>query len=171
MACPGDGQQPCRRSTVDPAGSRPHARPERGSHGPALVATVIEFRDHRALAAWWALTLAWEAIIETDHEVVLVPPWARELAPTLRFEQVPPGLVFVPVEHGKHGKNRLHLDLAPHVSDDRDARIALGRVERGLGLARLPDPGRKQGRAVVARPASGKRQTARQRGHALGALE
>ncbi|WNB86773.1 VOC family protein [Cellulomonas sp. ATA003] len=101
--------------------------------------TVIEFRDHRALAAWWALALAWEAIIETDHEVVLVPPWARELAPTLRFEQVPPGLVFVPVEHGKHGKNRLHLDLAPHVSDDRDARIerlvSLGatRVDVGQG--------------------------------------
>ena len=37
---------------------------------------------------------------------------------------MPPGLVFVPVEHAKSGKNRLHVDLAPHTSDDRDAEIA-----------------------------------------------
>ena len=103
--------------------------------------TVVESRDHRALARWWAGALGWDVFIETDDEAVLIPPWARELAPTLRFEQVPPGLVFVPVEHDKHGKNRLHLDLAPHVSDDRDAEIerllALGatRVDVGQGDA------------------------------------
>ena len=85
--------------------------------------TVIESRDHRALAQWWAVALGWDSVIATDDEVVLIPPWAAELAPTLRFEQVPPGLVFVPVEHDKHGKNRLDLDLAPHVSVDRDAEI------------------------------------------------
>jgi hypothetical protein len=33
-------------------------------------------------------------------------------------------MVFVPVEHEKVGKNRLHWDFAPHTSDDRDAEIA-----------------------------------------------
>lgn len=54
---------------------------------------------------------------------------------------MPPGLVFVPVEHDKHGKNRLHLDLAPHVSTDRDAEIerllflGAARVDVGQGAA------------------------------------
>ena len=33
------------------------------------------------------------------------------------------GLVFVPVPEGKTVKNRLHIDLAPHTSQDRDAEI------------------------------------------------
>jgi hypothetical protein len=101
--------------------------------------TVVESRDHRTLAAWWARALGWDVTIETEHEAVVVPPWAQELGPTLRFEQVPPGLVFVPVDHDKRGKNRLHLDLAPHASQDRDAEVsrllALGaqRVDVGQG--------------------------------------
>lgn len=86
--------------------------------------TVVESHDHRALAAWWAEALGWTVTYESDDEVALVPPWADELGGRLPFEQVPPGLVFVPVEHPKTGKNRLHLDLAPHTSDDRDAEIA-----------------------------------------------
>lgn len=31
--------------------------------------------------------------------------------------------MFVPVEHDKGGKNRLHFDFAPHVSQDRGAEI------------------------------------------------
>jgi hypothetical protein len=31
--------------------------------------------------------------------------------------------VFVPVPEGKQVKNRLHIDLAPHSSQDRDAEI------------------------------------------------
>ncbi|RJT80059.1 VOC family protein [Arthrobacter cheniae] len=101
--------------------------------------TVIESTDHRALARWWAEALGWDIMFEDPDEAVLVPPWARELAPRLRFEQVPPGLVFVSVEHRKEGKNRLHLDFAPHTGDDRDAEIArllaLGaaRVDVGQG--------------------------------------
>ncbi len=100
---------------------------------------VVEARSPRTLAAWWAEALGWEVAFATDDEVVVVPPWARELGPTLRFEQVPPGLVFVRVEHDKVGKNRLHLDLAPHTSQDRAAEIerllALGarRVDVGQG--------------------------------------
>ena len=31
--------------------------------------------------------------------------------------------MFVPVAEGKQVKNRLHIDLAAHVDDDRDAQI------------------------------------------------
>jgi hypothetical protein len=56
---------------------------------------------------------------------VLVPQHAsEELIRSTPWEQVPPGLVFVPVPEDKTVKNRLHLDLAPHSSDDRDAEIA-----------------------------------------------
>lgn len=46
------------------------------------------------------------------------------------------GLVFVPVPEGKTVKNRLHLDLAPHTSQDRDAEIA-ALLERGATLAEV----------------------------------
>lgn len=94
--------------------------------------TVIESADHRALARWWAEALGWEVMFDTDEEAVLVPPWARDLGSKLAFEQVPPGLVFVPVEHAKEGKNRLHLDFAPHTSQDREAEI-----ERLVGLGAI----------------------------------
>lgn len=46
--------------------------------------------------------------------------------------------MFVPVEHEKSGKNRLHWDFAPHAGDDRDAEI-----ERLVGLgATVLDVGR-----------------------------
>lgn len=99
--------------------------------------TVVESTDHRALAAWWAEALSWTIMFEDDEEAVVIPPWAEELGAALRFEQVPPGLVFVPVDHPKTSKNRLHLDLAPHVDDDRDAEI-----HRLIGLgARRVDVG------------------------------
>lgn len=84
---------------------------------------VIKSRDHRGLASWWAEAIGWRMLFDTENEVVLVPPWAEELGPQLSFEQVPPGLVFVPVEHDKGGKNRLHFDFAPHVGQDRGAEI------------------------------------------------
>lgn len=86
--------------------------------------TVVESTDHRRLARWWAEALGWHVLFETDSECVVVPPWALELSQSLEFHQVPPGFVFVPVEHEKAGKNRLHWDFAPHTGDDRDAEIA-----------------------------------------------
>lgn len=90
---------------------------------------MVESTDHRALAHWWATALGWQVWIETDHEAVSVPPWAGELdelpdrVGATSFHRVPPGMVFVPVDHQKSGKNRLHWDFAPHTSDDRDAEI------------------------------------------------
>ena len=99
--------------------------------------TVIESTDPRALARWWSEALGWEVMYEADDEVVLVPPWARELGDKLEFHQIPPGLVFVLVGHEKQSKNRLHLDFAPHISQDRDAEIerliALGATRADIG--------------------------------------
>ena len=99
--------------------------------------TVIESTDHRALAHWWREALGWEVMFEDDDEAVVIPPWARELSSKLTFEQTPPGLVFVRVEHAKQAKNRLHLDFAPHASQDRDAELdrllALGATRADVG--------------------------------------
>lgn len=87
--------------------------------------TVVDCRDVAAQADWWATALGWKRVYESDDEVILVPQHATaEFLQTLSWEQVPPGLVFVRVPEGKSVKNRLHLDLAPHTTDDRDAEIA-----------------------------------------------
>lgn len=103
---------------------------------------VVQTTRPRELAAWWGTALGWQQVYAADDEVVLVPPWAEELTEQLPFHRVPPGLVFVLVEHDKTGQNRMHLDFAPHTGDDREAEI--GRlVELG---ATLVDVG--QGSAV-----------------------
>lgn len=96
--------------------------------------TVIDSTDHRTLADWWASALGWKKFYEADDEVVLVPSYAEELAASTPWERVPPGLVFVRVPEDKVTKNRLHLDLAPHTSDDRDAEI--GRLVE-MGASRV----------------------------------
>jgi predicted enzyme related to lactoylglutathione lyase len=86
---------------------------------------VVDCADVKAQAAWWAEALDWRLIIETDDECVIIPSWVDEQ--TMRetpWERVGPGIVFVPVPEGKAVKNRLHLDFAPHTSQDRDAEIA-----------------------------------------------
>lgn len=92
--------------------------------------TVIDAHDVAALSRWWAEVLDWEIAYEAPDEVVIVPKYAAHaLAEGMTWERTPPGLVFVPVGEDKAVKNRLHLDLAPHTSDDREAEI-----ERVLGL-------------------------------------
>ncbi len=85
---------------------------------------VVDCLDVAAQSKWWAEALGWKAVYEAPDEVVLVPGYVDEqvIADT-PWERVPPGLVFVPVPEGKTIKNRLHIDLAPHTSDDRDAEI------------------------------------------------
>lgn len=101
---------------------------------PRWYSNVIETKDVLRLARWWAEALDWEVVYEAVDEVVIIPKWPAELQPRRAFEQVPPGLVFVLVGHEKQVKNRIHMDLAPHTSDDRDAEIA--RLE-GLGARRI----------------------------------
>lgn len=101
--------------------------------------TVVESTDHRALAQWWATALEWQVFIETEHEAIVIPSWAGELMGSTPFHRIPPGMVFVPVEHSKAGKNRLHWDFAPHTSDDRDAEIAR-LVELGASVIDVGEP-------------------------------
>jgi catechol 2,3-dioxygenase-like lactoylglutathione lyase family enzyme len=90
---------------------------------------VVDCRDPQAQARWWADALDWVLVHDTPEEAVAVPRHALEeheagpvtdLQTWMRRGQ---GLVFVPVPEGKTLKNRLHIDLAPHTSQDRDVEI------------------------------------------------
>jgi catechol 2,3-dioxygenase-like lactoylglutathione lyase family enzyme len=86
---------------------------------------VIDCQDIHAQARWWAGVLGWQLVYEADDEAAIAPQ--QEEDRPLSAEEWPtagPALVFVPVPEGKTVKNRLHLDLAPHLSDDREALIA-----------------------------------------------
>lgn len=86
---------------------------------------VVDCLDISAQSKWWAEALGWKTVYEAPDEIVLVPGYVdEEVMANTPWERTPPGLVFVSVEEGKEVKNRLHLDLAPHTSDDRDAEIA-----------------------------------------------
>lgn len=93
---------------------------------------VVDCHDIAAQARWWAETLGWRIGFENDEEVVIAPPEATEDPVTTleEWRRQPQELFFVPVAEGKAVKNRLHLDLAPHTSQDRDAEIA-ALLERG----------------------------------------
>jgi hypothetical protein len=97
--------------------------------------TVVDCLDVRKQAAWWAEALEWQLIHESDDECVIIPGWVdQKVMQETPWERIGPGLVFVTVPEGKTVKNRLHIDLAPHTSQDRDAEIT--RLE-GLGARRV----------------------------------
>lgn len=103
---------------------------------------VVDCHDIAAQARWWAETLDWQIVYEDDNEVAVIPKHLTDdriddLDTWLRTGQ---GLVFVPVPEGKRIKNRLHIDLAPHTSQDRDAEIAR-LVERGATVTDIGQPG------------------------------
>jgi hypothetical protein len=96
---------------------------------------VVDCRDVKKQARWWAEALGWQIIHDTEDECVILPSWVdKALLQETPWERIGPGMVFVPVPEGKSVKNRLHIDLAPHTSQDRDAEIA--RLER-LGARRV----------------------------------
>ncbi len=77
--------------------------------------TIVDARDPKGLAAWWAEALGWVSVGDDPDEFEIRPSADRL-----------PGLLFVPVPEAKVTKNRLHLDFRP---DDRDLEVA-----RMLGL-------------------------------------
>jgi catechol 2,3-dioxygenase-like lactoylglutathione lyase family enzyme len=91
---------------------------------------VVDCTDVAAQARWWAQVMDWQIVYEADDEVVIIPGWVDvERLSEIPWDRQGPGMVFVPVPEGKSVKNRLHIDLAPHVDQDRDAEI-----QRLLGL-------------------------------------
>ena len=89
-----------------------------------LYSVVIDCHDVAAQARWWAGVLDWQINYEADDEVVIVPRHVtQESLRATPWEQVGPGLVFVPVPEDKMVKNRLHIDLAPQLDDDQAAMV------------------------------------------------
>ena len=85
---------------------------------------VVDSRDVHAQARWWAEVMDWKVVYEADEEVVIVPSWVSlDVLEEIPWERQGPGMVFVPVPEGKQVKNRMHIDLAPHTSQDRDAEV------------------------------------------------
>ena len=86
---------------------------------------VIDARDPRSIARFWAAVLDQQVLYESDDEVIVGSDEHRY-----------PGLCLVPVPEHKTVKNRLHIDLDP---DDRDAEveriIALGARRADVGQA------------------------------------
>lgn len=65
---------------------------------------VVDCLDVAAQAEWWRDTLGWQTVYAADDEVVIVPAHVTpEVVAATPWEQVGPGLVFVPVEEGKAG--------------------------------------------------------------------
>ena len=97
-----------------------------------LYTVVVDAHDIASQARWWAETLDWHIVYEDQDEVAVVPRHASTDPVTSgeEWQRQPQGLVFVPVPEDKQVKNRLHLDLAPHTSQDRDAEIE-GLIQRG----------------------------------------
>ena len=86
---------------------------------------VVDSHDIAAQARWWQEVLDWTIVYEDEHEVALIPKdMSTDPLDAADWHQQRQGLVFVPVPEGKTVKNRLHIDLAPHTSQDRDAEIA-----------------------------------------------
>ncbi|GAA1237853.1 hypothetical protein GCM10009633_08600 [Janibacter melonis] len=99
----------------------------------AWYTLVVDATDIASLSRWWAQTLDWHVVYEDEHEVAISADPEEEECPVEDLDAwlaQRPSLVFVPVPEAKTVKNRLHIDLAPHLSQDRDAEIA-ALVERG----------------------------------------
>ncbi|KGN42922.1 VOC family protein [Knoellia aerolata] len=102
---------------------------------------VVDSHDMSAQARWWAETLDWKVGYEDDEEVVIAPHDATgdPVATLAEWRRRPQELVFVRVEETKTLKNRLHIDLAPHTSQDRDAEIT-ALLERGATRVDVGQP-------------------------------
>ena len=85
---------------------------------------VVDSHDIAAQARWWAETLDFQIVYEDEHEVAVIPKHMSEdvIEDGATWMRQAQGLVFVPVPEGKTVKNRLHIDLAPHTSQDRTPR-------------------------------------------------
>ena len=102
---------------------------------------VVDSHDIAAQARWWAQTLDYVIVFENDEEVAVIPKHMSQdpIPDGEEWMRQAQGLVFVRVPEDKTLKNRLHLDLAPHSSDDRDAEVAR-LLERGATVSDVGQP-------------------------------
>lgn len=85
---------------------------------------VLDCHDIATQARWWAEVLGYKIVYEDEHEVeIRRSDVSVDVVAPEDWMGSPPGIVFVPVPEGKTVKNRLHIDLAPHLGQDRDAEI------------------------------------------------
>jgi predicted enzyme related to lactoylglutathione lyase len=115
---------------ADPEGNEfcvlePRARTQ---GAPGLASIVVDANDPAALAPFWAEAAGW-AVANVDPEGRFVS--------LHRPDDRPPDLDLVRVADAKVVKDRIHLDVAPQVHDDRAAIIArlhaLGAVDADVG--------------------------------------
>jgi len=86
---------------------------------------VVDARDLRGLAEFWARALGWRVLSEREREVVIGPD-----------ETAPVGICFMPAADPKTAKNRLHLDLTTEAADrddEIDRLLALGAQHVNIG--------------------------------------
>ncbi|RKQ34988.1 VOC family protein [Kocuria tytonis] len=117
-----------------------------------LYAVVIDCRNLHAQAHWWAEALDWVVVQETAEEAGIAPRASptTDMDDRSEFDSVQPAIWFFPVPEPKTVKNRIHLDFAPHVTEDWNAV-----VERFLAAgARRVDVGQPEDAtfAVLADP-------------------
>jgi predicted enzyme related to lactoylglutathione lyase len=96
-----------------------------------FIGAVVFEPAHPATGHFWGRAIGWPVVYDHDGDVAIRAPDGR--GPFITFG--PPGVA-------KAGKNRLHLDLAPHVDDDQatevDRLIALGARHVDIGQADVP---------------------------------
>lgn len=113
---------------------------------------VIDCHDVHAQARWWADVLDWQLVFESDDEAGIAPKdYEDRPLSAAEWHTVGPALIFLPVREGKTVKNRLHLDLAPHITDDRDALIE-SLLARGATHADIGQDESKTSWTVLADP-------------------
>ncbi|WP_406629016.1 VOC family protein [Amycolatopsis sp. WGS_07] len=76
----------------------------------SLAAIVVDAQDPARLARFWSSLTAWPVAADEPAITALRNPTGRG-----------PALEFLRAHTPKHGKNRLHLDLAPRRDDDHTA--------------------------------------------------
>ena len=96
-----------------------------------FIGAVVFEPAHPATGHFWGRAIGWPVVYDQDGDVAIRAPDGR--GPFITFG--PPGVA-------KSGKNRLHLDLAPHANDDQatevDRLIALGASRIDIGQGDVP---------------------------------
>ena len=89
---------------------------------------TIDSHDPQKLASFWSEVLGWRIAYEDPDEYVIEPAVGTPEC------DVCPDLLFIKVDEGKAGKNRLHLDLRPTEQQAEVERIlALGATRTEIG--------------------------------------